>query len=81
MTYQKKKKKFRFSALQLSAFLILPLFTFVLIIKVEEKQENEILISKKIEAKNLKQQKYMISTVSQPLLQSFEEVTQLDSAK
>lgn len=61
------KKKFKLTALQLSALVILPLFIFALVVKVQERQENESSANKMVSTQNSQQQNYMIQATSQPV--------------
>ncbi|WP_375560053.1 hypothetical protein ACE193_20395 [Bernardetia sp. OM2101] len=75
------KKKFKFTALQWSALVILPLFIFALVIKVQERQESENTVDKVVNTQNSQTESYMIQTVSQPVVHDSERSKNSDSAK
>lgn len=74
-------KKFKLTALQWSALIILPLFVFALVIKVLERQETEETIEKIVSTQDSQQKKYMIQRVSQPVIHEVERIGNNDSAK
>lgn len=58
------KTKYRLTALQLLALIILPLFVFALVVKVQERQESESSTDKIVSTQDFQQQNYMIKAVS-----------------
>lgn len=80
-SYSTLKKKFKLTALQLTAIFILPMFIFALIAKVKERKENEHSVEKIVSTQNTQQKDYMIQTVSQPVTHHSETIGSSDSAK
>lgn len=58
------KRKFKLTALQITAMFILPLFVFALVVKVKERKENESSIDKVVSTQNSYNQYFIIHTVS-----------------
>jgi len=79
--YSHLKRKFKLTALQLTAIFILPMFVFALIVKVKERKESENLVEKIVNTQNSQQQNYIIQTVSQPVTHHSESSGDADSAK
>ncbi len=80
-TYSTLKRKFKLTALQMTAIFILPMFVFALIAKVKERKENELSVEKIVSTQNTQQKNYMIQTVSQPVTHHSETIENSDSAK
>jgi hypothetical protein len=58
------KTKSRLTALQLLALVILPLFVFALVVKVQERQETESSADKIVSTQDFQQKNYMIKAVT-----------------
>ncbi len=67
-------RNFKLTALQLSAFIILPLFVFALASKIKEKKEFENSANEIIVKQDSQQQNYNIKTVSQPVIYRSKEL-------
>ena len=81
MNHSNIKRKFKLTALQWSALVILPLFIFALFMKIQERQEAEDSSDKLIHTKNSEPKNYMIQTVSQPVSHTPESIGSSDSPK
>lgn len=79
--FSQLKKKFKLTALQLTALFILPLFVFALVVKVQEKQESESSSNEIVSTQDSQPKNYMIQTVSQPVIHDSENIENSDSAK
>jgi uncharacterized membrane protein len=75
------KNKFRLTALQWSALVILPLFIFALVVKVQERQEIESSRDKIVSTQNSQQENYMLQSASRPIIHDSRHVGNSDSAK
>jgi uncharacterized membrane protein len=80
-SYFKFRRKLRLTALQLTAIVILPLFVFALVVKVQEKQESENRVSKIVGTQNSQKENYILQTASRPITHNSESVGNSDSAK
>jgi uncharacterized membrane protein len=81
MNQSNLKRKLRLTALQWSALVILPLFVFALVVKVQERQDGENSMNEIVSTQDSQQKNYMIQTISQPVIHDSEKIESSDSAK
>ncbi|AFM05445.1 hypothetical protein Fleli_3105 [Bernardetia litoralis DSM 6794] len=75
------KKRFKLTALQLTALFILPLFVFALVVKVQEKQESKSSSNEIVSTQDSQQKNYMIQNVSKPIIHDSKNIATSDSAR